>query len=97
MSKIKIGIIGTGYMGGTHAQLYARNERTEVHAIYDVKPERMQRVSKQTGAKCMENGEQVIESCDAIVVTTPNSRHTKRLPLLTPEKQYFRKSRWRQI
>ncbi len=76
MTKIKIGIIGTGYMGGTHAQLYARDERAEVHAVYDIRPERMQRVSKQTGAKCMENGEQVIESCDAIVVTTPNSRHT---------------------
>jgi len=76
MSKIKIGIIGTGYMGGTHAQLYARNERTEVHAVYDIRPERMQRVSKQTGARCMENGEQVIELCDAIIVTTPNSKHT---------------------
>ncbi len=50
MSKIKIGIIGTGYMGGTHAQLYAGAQRTEVHAIYDIKPERMQRVSKQTDA-----------------------------------------------
>jgi myo-inositol 2-dehydrogenase/D-chiro-inositol 1-dehydrogenase len=77
MQKIKIGIIGTGYMGGTHAQLYARNERTEVYAVYDIRPERMESVSRQTGAKCMENGEQVIESCEAIVVTTPNSRHTK--------------------
>ena len=50
MSKIKIGIIGTGYMGGTHAQLYARNELTEVHAVYDIRSERMQRVSAQTGA-----------------------------------------------
>ncbi len=39
MTKIKIGIIGTGYMGGTHAQLYARDERTEVCAVYDIKPE----------------------------------------------------------
>lgn len=77
MNKIKIGIIGTGYMGGTHAGLYTRNERTEVHAVYDIKPERMESVSRQTGAKCMENGEQVIESCDAIVVTTPNVRHTE--------------------
>ncbi len=77
MEKIKIGIIGTGYMGGTHAQLYAKNPRTEVHAVFDIRAERMQAVSRMTGAKCMENGEQVIESCDAIIVTTPNSRHTK--------------------
>jgi myo-inositol 2-dehydrogenase / D-chiro-inositol 1-dehydrogenase len=77
MGKIKIGIIGTGYMGGTHAQLYARNSRTEVNALYDIRPERMQAVSRMTGAKCMENGEQVIDSCDAIIVTTPNTRHTE--------------------
>lgn len=76
MGKIKIGIIGTGYMGGTHAQLYARNPRVEVHALYDIRPERMEAVSRMTGAKVAENGEQVIESCDAIVVTTPNTRHT---------------------
>lgn len=76
MDKIKIGIIGTGYMGGTHAALYAKSERATVHAVYDVRPERMNRVAAQTGAICMKNGEQVIESCDAIVVTTPNSRHT---------------------
>lgn len=77
MSKIKIGIIGTGYMGGTHAQLYARNPLTEVHALYDIRPERMEAVSRMTGAKCMENGEQVIESCDAIIVTTPNTMHAE--------------------
>jgi myo-inositol 2-dehydrogenase/D-chiro-inositol 1-dehydrogenase len=73
---IKIGIIGTGYMGGTHAQLYAKDARVSVHAVYDIVPERMQRVAAMTGARCAENGEQVIEECDAIVVTTPNSRHT---------------------
>lgn len=76
MDKIKIGIIGTGYMGGTHAALYAKSARAAVHAVYDVRAERMRRVAAQTGAICMESGEQVIESCDAIIVTTPNSRHT---------------------
>ncbi len=77
MSKIKIGIIGTGYMGGTHAQLFAKDERTEVAALYDIVPERMQAVARMTGARCMENAEQVLEMSDAIVVTTPNTRHTQ--------------------
>ena len=77
MSKIKIGIIGTGYMGGTHAQIFARDERCEVAALFDVRPERSARVSRFTGARVLENAEQVIESSDAIVVTTPNTRHVE--------------------
>lgn len=77
MSKIKIGIVGTGYMGGTHAGIFARDERCEIHALFDVRPERMQRVARATGARAMENQEQVIEACDAIVVTTPNTRHVE--------------------
>lgn len=77
MSKIKIGIVGTGYMGGTHAGIFARDERAEVAALFDVRHERMQRVARQTGARTMENAEQVFDAADAIVVTTPNTRHVE--------------------
>ena len=64
-------------MGGTHAQIFARDERAEVSSLYDIRPERMQRVARLTGARTMENAEQVIESSDAIIVTTPNTRHVE--------------------
>ncbi len=64
-------------MGGTHAQIFARDERAEVASLYDIRPERMQRVARLTGARTMENAEQVIESSDAIIVTTPNTRHVE--------------------
>jgi myo-inositol 2-dehydrogenase/D-chiro-inositol 1-dehydrogenase len=77
MNKIKIGIIGTGYMGGTHAQIFARDERAEVASLFDIRPERMQKVSRLTGARTMANAEEVIEASDAIVVTTPNTQHVE--------------------
>ncbi|MEP6924853.1 MAG: Gfo/Idh/MocA family oxidoreductase [Pyrinomonadaceae bacterium] len=77
MDKIKIGIVGTGYMGGTHAGIFARDERCQVAALYDIRPERMQRVARLTGARTMENAEQVFDNSDAIVVTTPNTRHVE--------------------
>ncbi|MDQ4122303.1 MAG: Gfo/Idh/MocA family oxidoreductase [Acidobacteriota bacterium] len=77
MNKIKIGIVGTGYMGGTHAQIFARDERCEVSALFDIRPERMQRISRLTGAQAMENAVQVFEASDAVVITTPNTRHVE--------------------
>jgi myo-inositol 2-dehydrogenase/D-chiro-inositol 1-dehydrogenase len=64
-------------MGGTHAQIFARDERCEVAALFDIRPERMKRVARLTGAQTMENAEQVFESCDAVVITTPNTRHVE--------------------
>ena len=64
-------------MGGTHAQIFARDERCEVAALFDIRAERMQRVSRLTGARTMENAEQVFELSDAIVITTPNTRHVE--------------------
>src|SRR4028118_2020469 len=64
-------------MGGTHAQIFARDERCEVAALFDIRAERMLRVARQTGARTMENAEQVFDASDAIVVTTPNTQHVE--------------------
>ena len=38
MTKIKIGIIGAGYIAGVHASILGRDERVEIVSIYDVVP-----------------------------------------------------------
>ena len=39
MEKIKIGIIGAGYIGGVHASVLARDERVQITAVHDVIPD----------------------------------------------------------
>ncbi len=77
MDKIKIGIIGAGYIGGVHAQVLARDERVRVSAIYDVMDERAQSLSRSSGAIVSGNAEELIETCDAVYITTPNTKHTE--------------------
>ena len=76
-NKIKIGIVGTGYMGGTHAQIFAKETRAEVAALYDIRPERSARVARMTGARVFESAAQVFENSDAVIITTPNTRHVE--------------------
>ena len=38
MNKIKIGIIGAGYIAGVHAGVLARDERVQITAVHDVVP-----------------------------------------------------------
>lgn len=77
MDKVKIGIVGTGYIGNVHARIYARESRAEVAALYDIVPEKAQKTAKTVGGKVCGSREELFENCDAVLVTTPNKTHTE--------------------
>ncbi len=77
MAKIKIGIIGTGYIGNVHARIFSRDERCEVAALYDIKPERAEKTAQSVGGKVCLSREELFEISDAVLVCTPNKTHTE--------------------
>src|ERR1044071_2983296 len=77
MDKIKIGILGAGYIGGVHASVLARDERVRVSAIYDLVDERAQSLSLSAGANVARSAEELIALSDAVYITTPNTKHTE--------------------
>lgn len=77
MSKLKIGIIGAGYIGGVHASILARDPRVEIAAICDLVPEAAQRLTSTCGARAVNSALDVIQTCDAVYITTPNTKHTE--------------------
>jgi myo-inositol 2-dehydrogenase/D-chiro-inositol 1-dehydrogenase len=76
MDKVKIGIIGTGYIGNVHARIHSRDERAEIAALYDIKPERAEMTAKSVGGKVCRSREELFEICDAVLVCAPNKTHT---------------------
>jgi len=77
MDKIRIGIIGSGYIGGIHARLLARDDRVRVAAVHDVADERAQQLARSTGATVSRSAEELIETSEAVYITTPNTKHTE--------------------
>jgi myo-inositol 2-dehydrogenase/D-chiro-inositol 1-dehydrogenase len=75
MDKVKIGIIGTGYIGNVHGRIYSREERAEVAALYDIIPERAEKTAKTIGGKVCGSREELLEMSDAILVCSPNKTH----------------------
>jgi myo-inositol 2-dehydrogenase / D-chiro-inositol 1-dehydrogenase len=75
MTKIKIGIVGAGYIAGVHAGILARDDRVELAAVHDVVLDYAKRLAQSSNAIVAASPEEVIERCDAIFITTPNTKH----------------------
>ena len=75
MEKIKIGIVGTGYIGNVHGQIYSQDARCEVAALYDIVPEKAARTARAIGGRVCSSRDELLEHCDAVLVTAPNKTH----------------------
>jgi myo-inositol 2-dehydrogenase/D-chiro-inositol 1-dehydrogenase len=75
MTKIKIGIVGAGYIAGVHAGILARDDRVELTAVHDVVLDCAKRLAQSSNAIVAASPEEVIERCDAVFITTPNTKH----------------------
>jgi myo-inositol 2-dehydrogenase/D-chiro-inositol 1-dehydrogenase len=77
MDKLKIGIIGTGFIGNVHGRIFARDDRAEIAALYDIVPERAEWTARSIGGRVCSSREELFDNCDAVLVCTPNKTHTE--------------------
>jgi len=75
MAKLRIGIIGAGYIAGVHAAVLARDERVQLAAIFDVAPTAAERLAGAHNAIAVATPLEVLERSDAVYITTPNTQH----------------------
>src|SRR5215218_7830844 len=75
MAKIRIGIMGAGYIAGVHASVLARDERTQLTAVYDVDAQSAERLAGAHNATAVATTLELLERCDAVYITTPNTQH----------------------
>lgn len=76
MEKLKIGIIGGGYIGGVHSALLARDDRVSLAMVHDVAVDRAEQLARATGASVAQTVDELIDEVDALYIATPNTKHT---------------------
>ncbi|MFA8342650.1 MAG: Gfo/Idh/MocA family protein [Rhodothermaceae bacterium] len=75
MSKIKIGIIGTGHLGKFHTKLAKEIENCELVGIYDINPEQAEKISSEFGVKTFPSLQDLLDQVDAVSIVATTSAH----------------------
>ena len=86
MTRIKIGFLGAGYIAGVHASILARDERVQLAAVHDVEKSRAEQLARTVGADVAHSVAEVLATCEAVYIATPNTKHTE-LAILAAEEQ----------
>lgn len=71
---MRVAVVGTGSMGGRHAQLLAGIPEVDGVLVVDAVPERAEAVARDVGGRALTH-DQALDAADAVVVATPAGLH----------------------
>jgi predicted dehydrogenase len=76
---MKVGILGSGFMGGTHARAYGKIKGVEVVAVSSLLPDKAQKLADEVGGRATTDNMSIIDdpSIDAISNTLPTYLHAE--------------------
>lgn len=75
MKKLRVGVVGVGYLGEFHAEKYARMREVELLGIVDIDKSRAEHVAGKVNAKAYQNHKDLFGKVDAVSIVVPTSVH----------------------
>ena len=75
MDKVRIGIIGVGYLGTQHARILSYLEEAGLKGVADIDFKKAVEIGNRHGVEYFENFEDMLDEIDAAIVATPTSEH----------------------
>ncbi|NWF92540.1 MAG: Gfo/Idh/MocA family oxidoreductase [Syntrophaceae bacterium] len=75
MDKIRVGVVGVGYLGQFHAEKYGRMEGVELVGVADIKPERAREVAKRCRTQPFFSHSDLFSRVQAVSVAVPTLLH----------------------
>ena len=73
--KIKVGVVGVGYLGSIHARIYSRMPDVTLVGVVDVDPVAAKRVADEVKCEALDSVEALGDRVDAVSIVVPTSLH----------------------
>ncbi|MBN1900148.1 Gfo/Idh/MocA family oxidoreductase [Candidatus Sumerlaeota bacterium] len=75
MNTIRIGVIGTGHLGGFHARILSRMKSCELVGIADTDPKIAARIAKECKTRAFYDHHDLLDRVDAVSIAVPTISH----------------------
>ncbi len=75
MEKVRVGIIGVGYLGTQHARILSYLEGAELRGVADIDLKKAMIIGNRHGVSYWQNFEDMLDEIDAAIVSAPTSEH----------------------
>jgi len=75
LPKIRVGVVGVGYLGKFHAEKYAQMADVELTGVADTDFSKAQEVAERLGTKAYKNYQELIGKADAVSIVVPTKYH----------------------
>jgi predicted dehydrogenase len=75
MEKVRIGIIGVGYLGTQHARILSYLEGAELRGVADIDLKKSMIIGNRHGVPYYQNFTDILDEIDAAIVAAPTSEH----------------------
>jgi predicted dehydrogenase len=73
--KVRVGVVGTGYLGRFHALIYSRMPEVELVGLVDANPDTARQVAAECGCAVFDGHEALLDHVDAVSIVVPTSLH----------------------
>ncbi|OQX26947.1 MAG: UDP-N-acetyl-D-glucosamine dehydrogenase [Desulfobacteraceae bacterium IS3] len=74
-AKLRVGVVGVGYLGKFHAEKYARMENAELVGVADTNQQQAESIAEKFGTKAYYRHQELIGKVDAVSVAVPTHDH----------------------
>ena len=74
-APLRVAVVGVGYLGRIHAEIYRDMPAVELVAVVDSDAERAAEIAEQHGCEALHSAEQLVGRVDAASIVVPTSLH----------------------
>jgi len=75
MEKLRVGVVGVGYLGQHHARIYSELKNAELVGVVDVDFERAKEIAKKFKTQALKSHEDLFGKVDAVSIVAPTVHH----------------------
>lgn len=75
MAELRVGVIGTGYLGSLHAKIWSQIPSAALAGVYDIDAAKAASVASVSGTKACDDIPGLLGAVDAVSIATPTSTH----------------------